>query len=72
MDLVHGDAEALPCLAGDPGKQHGGIVGIQPVQRASQAVVMQMFCPDAWTQQMLDGLGGEELRHQIQATIAEA
>ena len=21
MDLVHGDAEALPCLAGDPGKQ---------------------------------------------------
>ncbi len=38
MYLLCSDAEDLPGACGDPGKQLGQIVGIQPVQRAPQAI----------------------------------
>ena len=72
MHLARRHPKALPRLPRDPGKQRRGVVRIEPVQGASQAVVMQELGGDPWAQQVLDRLGGKELRDQIQPAIAEA
>ena len=72
MHLTRRHPKALPGLAGDPGKQRRRVMGIQPVQRPSQTVVVQQLRRDPWPQQVLHGLGGKELRDQIQPAIAEA
>jgi hypothetical protein len=71
VHLPRRDAKALASLARQSGEEGGGIVLVEPVQRASQAVVMQHLGRDAWTQQVFDRLGRKELRDQIQATVAE-
>lgn len=65
MDVTRGDAKALARLARDPGEQRGGIVGVEPVQRPSQAVVVQLLGCDAGTEEVLDRFRREELRDQI-------
>jgi hypothetical protein len=51
-------------------KQRRHIVGVQPVQRSPQAVVVEISGAETWPQQVLDRLVREELRHQIQLPIA--
>ncbi len=71
MHLPGADPEPLAGLARNPRTERRRVMGIQPVQRPSQAVVMQHLGRDAWAQQMLARLGREELGHQIQPAIAE-
>ena len=72
MHLTRRHPKALPRLAGDPGKQCRRVMGVQPVQRPSQTVVVQQLRRDPRTQQVLHGFGRKELRDQIQPAIAEA
>jgi hypothetical protein len=69
--LTRRDSKAHPRLARQSGEEGGGIVLVEPIQRPSQAVVMQHLGRDARTQQMLDGLGRKEPGDQIQPAIAE-
>jgi hypothetical protein len=71
VHLPRRDAKALASLARQSGEEGGRIVLVEPVQRSSQAVVMQHLGRDAGTQQVFDRLGREELRDQIQAPVAE-
>ncbi len=71
MDLSCRDAKDLPCPTRYPGKQFGRVVRIQPIQRATQTVIIEHVSADPWPQQVFDGFVGEELRHQIQLSIAE-
>jgi hypothetical protein len=47
-------------------------VRIQPVQRPSQTVVVEVLGQDPRSQQMLHRLIREELGHEVEPTIAEA
>ncbi len=64
--------KTLPCLIRQPRKQRGQIVSREPIERPPQAIVVQLLCRDAGTNQALDGLVGKELWDQVQATITEA
>jgi hypothetical protein len=46
-------------------------VRVEPIQGASQTVVIEVLGRDARLQEPLHRLGGEELGRQIQPTIAE-
>ena len=72
VQLARTHAHALASLGGDAGKEDGGVVRIQPVQRTPQALVIQVVGADPGAQEMLHGLGGEELRDQIQAAVGKA
>src|SRR6266566_4240993 len=71
MDLLGFDSKDLARSTGNTSKQLGGIVRVQPIQGASQAVIVEHLSTDPCSQQMLDGFVGEVLRHQIQLAIAE-
>jgi hypothetical protein len=71
VHLPRRDPEPLACLAGNPRKQRRRIVRVEPIQRPSQAVVMEHLRGDARSQQVLDRLGREELGNQIEPAIAE-
>ena len=49
MHLACGHAEALARLAGDPGEQRRRIVVIEPVERPSQAIVVEHIRRDPGT-----------------------
>jgi hypothetical protein len=72
VQMACAHAEPTTRLSGDPGKQHRRIVGIQPVERVSQALVIEVLGVDFCSQEMLHRLGGEELRHEIQPPIGKA
>src|SRR5258708_11564098 len=72
MYLAGRDAKVLPCAQGNAGKQRGRVMRIEPVERTAQTVVAQIRGGDSRYQEMLDGLGGEELRHQVESAIAKA
>lgn len=44
---------------------------VQPVERASQAIVVEIFCLDPFTKQKLKWLVFKVLRNQVQPPIAE-
>ena len=69
MHLACGEAEALAC---DAGKEHRRLMSVEPGERPSQAVVVEHLRRDPVPQQVLQGLGREELRDQIQLAITEA
>jgi hypothetical protein len=45
---------------------------VEPVQRPSQAVVVEVVGGDARSQEVVDRLVGEELRDEVEPAIAEA
>jgi len=49
VDLLGLDAKDLAGTAGNPGKQLGQIVGVQPLQRAPQAVIVEHLSSHAWS-----------------------
>ena len=65
MHLICLDPKDLVRSARNPGKQLGEIVRVQSIQGASQTVIFKHLGSDPWSQQVLDGFVGEELRHQI-------
>ena len=71
MHLPRPDPKRPPRPSAMPANSVVGIVRIQPVQRPSQTVVIEVLGGDPWPQQPLDRLGGKELRHQIQPAITE-
>ena len=64
-------AKRPPGAQGQPGKELGHIVLVEPIERSPQAVVVECVGGDTGTQQMLNGRVGKELRDQIQPAIAE-
>src|SRR5215471_18701274 len=72
MDLLGLDPKDLSRPACNAGKELCGIVCVQPIQRTSQAVIVEHFSADPCSQQVLDRFVGEVLWHQIQLAIAEA
>jgi hypothetical protein len=68
---VH-NSEPLAGLPGDASKERRGVMGVQPVEGAPKTVVVQHLRGDTGPQQVLDGLGREELGDQIQPAVAEA
>ena len=72
MYLLGFDPKDAPGLTRNPRKEPSEIVRIQPIQRPPSTIIIEHLCRDSRTQQMLDGLVGEELRHQIQLPIAES
>src|SRR5439155_8098798 len=71
MDLLGFDPKDLSCSAGNASKQLRRIVSVQPIQRASQAVIVEHLGVDPCPQQVFDRFVGEVLRYQIQLAIAE-
>lgn len=67
---LHAERSARPQR--QPREQPRHVVLIQPVQGASQTVVVEVLGQDPRPQQMLHRFVGEELRHEIQPAIAEA
>jgi hypothetical protein len=65
------DTEGASRPQREAGEQRGHIMGIQPIQRASQTVVVEIRRADPRSQQMLHRFVLEELRQQIQLAIAE-
>src|ERR1700730_18897468 len=65
MDLIGLHPEDLSCLARNASKQLGGIMGVQPIQRASQAIIIEHLCFDACSQQVLDWFVPRVLRHYV-------
>jgi len=53
------DAKDLTRLHGNACEQLRGIVSVQPFERSSQAVIVEIIGLDAWTQQMLNRFVGE-------------
>src|SRR5260370_14368963 len=72
MHLTSCDTKDLPRFAGDPGKQFRRVVSVQPIQGATQTVVIEHFGLDPSTQQVLNWFVSEVLWHQIQLPVAEA
>ena len=66
MDLLGLDAKELAGSAGNPGKQLGQIVGVQSVQRAPPAVIVEHLSSHAWSQQVFYWFVCEELWDEIQ------
>ena len=66
MHLFGLDAKDPPRLGRDSGKQLGQIVGVQPVQRAPQAVIVEHLGFNSWSQQVFNWLIREELGNQVQ------
>ncbi len=71
MHLLSLDAKDLPRLGRDPSKQLGQIVGVQPVQRAPQAVIIEHLGCNSWSQQVFNWLVRKELGNQVELPIAE-
>ncbi len=71
MHLPRADPKRAPRPQRATGEQRRGVVGLQPVQRPSQTIVVEVLGRDPRSQQPLDRLVGEELRHQVQPAIAE-
>jgi hypothetical protein len=59
MDLARRDPKARPPLAGDPGEERGRIMGVEPIQRPSPAVVAQLLDSDARAQEIPDRRPGQ-------------
>jgi hypothetical protein len=55
-----------------PCKPASHVVRIQPVQRSSQTVIVEILGHDPWSQKMLHRLVREELGHEIEAAVTEA
>src|SRR5215813_14891992 len=72
MKFADAQAQAPTCLRCDPGKQGGRIVGVQPIERTPQALVVEVLSGDPWPEQVRDRFGLEELGDQIEAAIGEA
>jgi hypothetical protein len=72
VHLPHTDSKGAPGPQREAREQRRGIMSVQPVQRATQAVVVEILGGHARSQQPLDRLGRKELRHQIQPAITEA
>ena len=56
--ILGGKNVGSPNLVGATGnasKQLGEIVGVQPVQSASQTVIIEHLSRDSWLQQLVDG-----------------
>jgi hypothetical protein len=72
VQFVDGQPEALAGWRRDPGKQRGRIVGVQPIERAPQTVVVEILGRDPRPEQVRHWLGLEELGDQIEAAIGAA
>lgn len=62
MHLLGFDAKESPGVRRDPGKQLCQIVGVQPIQGAPQAIIIEHLGGDSRSQQMFERLVREELR----------
>ncbi len=71
MHLLACDPKDAAGLSGNPGKELGEIVGVQPIQRPPSTVISEHLRRNSPAQQLLDGLVGEELRYHIQLPIAK-
>jgi hypothetical protein len=59
------------CAQRQPRKQARHVLLVEPVQRAPQAVVVEILRQDAGPQQVFDRFVREKLRHQIQLAVTE-
>src|SRR5215472_9469604 len=66
MDLTRADAKDLTSLRRNACKQLRRVVSVEPVQSASQAIIVEIIGLDPLTKQMFNRLVGKELRHEIQ------
>jgi hypothetical protein len=71
MQPFHRRPKRPPRAQGQPGKEPRDILRVQPVERAPQAVVVEVLSANPWPQQMLYWLVGKELGHQIQLPVTE-
>jgi hypothetical protein len=71
MHLRGLDPKDVASAACNPRKELGEIVRVQPIQSPPQTVIIEHLSRDSCSQQMLDRLVREELRHQIQLPVAE-
>ena len=72
MQARQGNAKGAPGADGQSCKERRHIMRVEPVERASQAVIVEIRRRDAWHQEMLEGLILEELRDQIELPVAQA
>jgi hypothetical protein len=71
MHVTRTHVKDLARMGGDAGKQLGGILRVQPVQRPIQTIIVEVGRLYSWPQQVLHRFIGKELRYQVQAPITE-
>jgi hypothetical protein len=72
MQMGQGNPKGAPGPPRQSRKQRGHIMRVEPVERAPQAVIVEIRRRNSWPQQVLDGLIREELRDEIELAMAQA